>query len=270
MRKGVKARPHDVAEIMEIFKPEVVEIHASSEDLDKKIEGKHDAILVVHFPEYQGTELIDASSVDEAARLRAQKFYARALTVTREWGAHFRGLPKAIMHPGGWSNEPVKPWEKQFLYNNLKKTMTELNASGVDLMVENMPPQPWFYGGQWHCNIMLDPVECRDYCIGNGWGFCLDLCHAFLYCNFIKEVTIHEFMRKVRPIIGHMHISDARGVDGEGLQIGEGEMPLKEILEYIAPLNVPLVPEIWLGHRDGFAGFKTAWERIESLLPVAV
>ena len=29
-----------------------------------------------------------------------------------------------------------------------------------------------------------------------------------------------------------------------------------------------MTPEVWLGHKDNFAGFKRAWERIDAMIPV--
>ena len=49
MRKGIKARPHDIEDVMKM-NPEMIEIHASSEDLDKEINGHFDVPLAFHFP----------------------------------------------------------------------------------------------------------------------------------------------------------------------------------------------------------------------------
>ena len=265
MKKGLKARPHDLTGIMEL-KPEIVEIHASSEDLEKEIEGNYPGIqLAVHLPEYEGSTLLDPASNDPAMKYKCIEFYGKALNVSRKWAEKFRGTPKVIIHPGGWSNEPLKHWERQGLYNSFKLFMEELNTKDVDLLVENMPPHPIFYGGQWNCNIFTGPIECRDYCIGNGWGFCLDVCHAALYCNHVGAKVI-DFIKKVRPIIAHIHISDGKGADGEGLQIGEGDMSMKEILDFINPIQVGVVPEVWQSHHDNFAGMKLAWERMEKIL----
>lgn len=266
MKKGYKARPHDIEQVMAL-KPEFIEIHASSEDLEKELTGNWtDTQMAVHLPEYEGSTLLDPASNDPSMKYQCVNFYNNALNVTREWAKKFRGTPKAIIHPGGWSNEPLKHWERQGLYNAFKGFMEDLNTKDVDLLVENMPPHPLFYGGQWNCNIFTDPTECRDYCIGNGWGFCLDLCHAYLYCNQVGGLTLLDFTRKVKVIIGHIHISDGKGTDGEGLQIGEGDLPLKEILDYINPIQVGVVPEVWQSHHDNFAGMKLAWERMEKIL----
>ena len=188
MYKGLKARPHDLDEVMKM-EPELIEIHASSEDLEKNIDKKYDVKLAVHLPEYDGSELLDPASDDERERLKAVKFYNNALNKSREWGKNFRGLPtKVILHPGGWSIEPMKKYERKGLYDNLYRTIQDLNTADIDLLIENMPTFPWFYGGRWHCNIFMDPKECRDYALGWGVGICADICHSSLYCNHVKEI----------------------------------------------------------------------------------
>lgn len=264
MKRGYKARPHDIEEVM-MLNPEIIELHASDTDLLKKIEGKYDVPVVVHLPEYEGKTLLDPASTNERDRLKAVKFFKDSLSVVREWGEHFKGSPKAIIHPGGWSVEPLKPWECDGLYNSLAQSISEFNLDGIDFLIENMPPAPWFYGGQWYSNILKNPTDCRNFCTG-GIGFCFDICHAFLYCNDMGSITMQEFMSIVRPIIGHVHFSDARGVDGEGLQIGEGDMPLKDIFRYLNPLNVGAVSEIWQQHKDGLAGMIEAWKRTDVIL----
>jgi N-acetylneuraminate synthase len=54
-----------------------------------------------------------------------------------------------------------------------------------------------------------------------------------------------------------MHVVDAKDVDGEGVQIGSGDVPFKELC---AALNkdlpqVGFVPEVWQGHKDMGKGF---------------
>jgi N-acetylneuraminate synthase len=265
MKKGMKARPHDIEEVMKLC-PELIEIHASYEDLEKDLPGKWDIPLVLHAPEYCGQELMDASSQDEVKRLAAQKVIEKAVNTARRWGAQFKGTPKVVVHPGGWSNEPLKKFERDGLYDAFYKTISSINTNGVDFLVENMPPFPMFWGGQWNCNIFMDPKECRDFCTGNGYGLTLDLCHLSMYVKHIKNMTMAEAMRILKPVVAHIHFSGAEGVDKEGLQVGEGDLDLKECLDYLGGLNVGWVPEVWMSHKDNFAGLKLAWERMDAFL----
>lgn len=266
MRRGYKARPHDLDQVMTL-NPEVVEIHASSEDLEKEIQGEFSVPLVVHCPEYAGSDLLDISSPDEKVRLKALAIYQKTIEKTRVWGRRFRGAPKLVLHPGGWSNEPLNRLEKNIRYDAFATSIRAMNKVGVDVMVENMPPYAWFWGGEWNCSIFLDPTECRDYSSGLGIGFCFDICHAYLYCNTVPEsMNLLKFAQIVRPVLAHIHFSDGKGVNGEGLAFGEGDLPIKDVLRYLHHLPVAWVSERWQGHKDGMKGFKEDWIKMDEFL----
>jgi N-acetylneuraminate synthase len=64
-----------------------------------------------------------------------------------------------------------------------------------------------------------------------------------------------------------LHIADAKGTDGEGLQIGEGELDfpaLCELLKKVCP-DASFMPEIWQGHKNKGEGFWVALEKLEKI-----
>ena len=52
---------------------------------------------------------------------------------------------------------------------------------------------------------------------------CFDVSHSMLTSNFLKQ-DFYEFAEKILPYTAHIHMGDASGVNGEGLQIGESEL----------------------------------------------
>ncbi len=46
-----------------------------------------------------------------------------------------------------------------------------------------------------------------------------------------------------------MHLADAAGVDGEGLQILEGELYFQKIFDIIGSWDYGFVTEIWQAHK---------------------
>ena len=69
------------------------------------------------------------------------------------------------------------------------------------------------------------------------------------------------------PITGHLHIGDALGLNGEGLQIGKGDIDfakLASILDVACP-TASFIPEIWQGHKNGGEGFWAALEKLEEI-----
>jgi N-acetylneuraminate synthase len=72
----------------------------------------------------------------------------------------------------------------------------------------------------------------------------------------------------VGPMTGHLHIADASGTDGEGLQILDGDIDFQALgraLRDVAP-SASFIPEIWRGHKNDGAGFWRAFELLEPLL----
>jgi N-acetylneuraminate synthase len=69
----------------------------------------------------------------------------------------------------------------------------------------------------------------------------------------------------VGQYIAHLHIADATGVDGEGLQIGEGEIDFPALAEVLKKVNLQssFIPEIWQGHKNGGEGFWIALDKLE-------
>ena len=61
---------------------------------------------------------------------------------------------------------------------------------------------------------------------------------------------------KIIKVAGHVHIADAIGEDGEGINFGDGELKF-DFLSKISK-NLRLIIEQWEGHLDNFKGLKKA------------
>ena len=59
----------------------------------------------------------------------------------------------------------------------------------------------------------------------------MDISHFLLSCNFNK--IRDNFFKKYLNLYKHYHISDAIGVDGEGVLLGSGEISKTQILPTI-------------------------------------
>ena len=76
-------------------------------------------------------------------------------------------------------------------------------------------------------------------------------------------------MQKIAPYSAHLHIADASGVDGEGLQIGDGEIDFvtmcSELMNH-GENDISFIPEVWQGHKDNGKGFWQALDKLQGLL----
>tara|TARA_Y100000031_G_scaffold32972_1_gene36807 strand:- start:7808 stop:8755 length:948 start_codon:yes stop_codon:yes gene_type:complete len=267
MKRGLKVRFHDAREMLK-FNVDVYEFHFSDKDLSFNFGNqKYDQELVVHGPEYWEGKLIDPASDGTGSlqhtREKSVEIIQVALDKTNEIAKNFKGKPKFVLHPGGMSLKHLA--SNKHLLENLKKSLSELRCGDVEILLENMPPFPWFFGGQWCCNILLDAKEIHNFLNETGHNMCFDLSHAQLYCNH-SEKDIIEFIKKVNPLIQHTHIADADGVDGEGLQIDEGEIDFASTLGALRKDNITMIPEIWRGHEHGGEGFRIAFDRLKKYI----
>lgn len=262
---GFTVRFRDYAETL-IYQPRMLEFHFTDQDLDEHYPGQdHDLKLVVHAPEFFERTLVDLCSHDERQREQSVALIQKTINFTRKMAPHFEEVPKVIVHTGGMSlDHPID--NRDELYDNLRLSVGELDYAGVELLLENLPPHPWYFGGQWLTNAFMDAYEIRDFIEPLGLDMCFDTSHAKLYCNW-AHLDFYEQVSVLLPYIRHLHLSDGAGLDGEGLQIGEGTIGWVRFFETIGAgrpdgYKGTMIPEIWRGHQRGNEGFVIAIRRL--------
>ena len=261
---GLKTRFHDLEDAFE-HTPDLVEMHFSEDDVSHPFAAPDEPYpqrLFVHAPEFVDSRLLDMASPDAAIRERSVEMMQRTIDKAMELQPHFAGGQVGIViHVGGMSMD-----EQSFGLDRLLElavdSFRQLDAKDVILMPENLPPRPWYFGGQWFQNVFIRAEEMVDFCNALDLKMTLDLSHAKLYCNYVHE-PFEDFVRKCLPYTRHLHIADATGIDGEGVQVGEGDIDWTRILSMIAKQDdLTWVPEIWSGHLHRGAGFVTAVNRL--------
>lgn len=268
---GVVGRLNDFQEFLDV-RPKLVEIHLTWRDLvgfEKAPERKFTQDLVVHAPEYFQDHLIDFTTTDPRVLEYSFEMLNRTIALAREMAPRFSGMqdpqgPRVVVHPGGHFTQRTHT-NKQEQYRNLVRNLKSVDSSGVQILVENMPPFPWYFGGQWYNTVFMDAREIAQFAQELGWGICYDTSHALLYCNSL-ESSLKDYTRAVLPHVKYLHISDAKGVTDEGLQLGHGNLDFDHLFELIHKLDVGFIPEIWQGHLNRGQGFKQALATIEKLL----
>jgi N-acetylneuraminate synthase len=182
--------------------------------------------------------------------------------VTHKIRRHFGAGPRTLIvaHVGGFSmDEPIH--DRTALYDNLERSLQDLIEEDTEIIIENMPPFPWLFGGQRYHNVFVSPSEIADFCKRTRRRICFDTSHAILACNHLR-ISMAEYVRAIKPYIAHMHVADGAGIDGEGLQIGEGEIDFAEIVTLLDGCDASFVPEVWQGHKFGGDGF---WMSLDKL-----
>jgi N-acetylneuraminate synthase len=262
---GFTVRFHDYPEML-AYHPKMLEFHLTDQDLDESYSGEdfsqgEGALqLVVHAPEFWDRTLVDLCALDERQRRDSVALIQKAIDVTRRMAPCFRGTPKVIAHPGAMSlDHPIL--DKPALYANLARSVAEIDAAGVELLLENLPPRPWYFGGQWLTNAFMDLGEIRDFIAPRGLNLCYDTSHHKLYTTWAR-VDFYQQVALILPYIRHLHLSDGAGLDGEGLQINEGTIDWVRFFQVIGGYQGTMIPEIWRGHQRQGEGFLIAIQRL--------
>jgi len=92
----------------------------------------------------------------------------------------------------------------------------------------------------------------------------LDVSHLFL-CQNASGLKPMQVIESIQKNIVHWHISDASGLDGEGLPIGAGNLKNTKVIRDILDQEGLKVIEVWQGHLNGYEGFKIAINKIYEL-----
>jgi N-acetylneuraminate synthase len=272
---GVPVRYHDYNKYLKLIKPDMFEFHLSYSDMeldiDKYLTGVYDCGFVVHAPElFKESHLMDLATPDIEYRKISMIETQKVINITRKLKNYFpkEVKPQIVANIGGFSMDaPFSEEIKSSYYEQFFQSLKELDTEGVEIIPQTMAPFPWHFGGQRYQNIFVHVDEIVKYCKQYNIRMCFDVSHTMLTCNHFKQ-DFYEFARKIAPFTAHIHMGDAKGVNGEGLQIGEGEIDfvkLGKILNDGCP-NASFIPEIWQGHKNNGEGFWIALQKLENLL----
>ncbi|HAC62458.1 MAG TPA: acetylneuraminic acid synthetase [Cyanothece sp. UBA12306] len=271
---GLPVRYHDFQKLLTRSNPDLLEFHLSYKDLEQDIKQyfkqPYNLDYVVHSPElFAGDHVLDLCSIDPNYRNRSLEELQRVIDITRSLKPFFKkaSRPLIVTNIGGFTNNaPLANSKRHQLYELLVESLDKLDQDGVEIIPQTMPPFPWHFGGQRYHNLFVDPEDIAQFCRNYNYRVCLDVSHSKLACNH-HHLSFKEFIEKVGFYTAHLHIADAEGLDGEGLQIGDGEVDfpaLAEDLQKNAP-HASFIPEIWQGHKNEGEGFWQALERLEYL-----
>ena len=272
---GIPVRYHDFREYSARVEPDLWEFHLSYSDMEldpaKYLDGPYQAGLVVHAPElFSGSRLMDLATPDDAYRDESIRETQRVIDITRNLKHFFPNAkkPPIVANIGGFTmDQPLLDSEIHGYYERFADSLRKLDLDGVELIPQTMAPFPWHFGGQRYQNIFVKIDEIVEWCKKLNLSMCFDISHTRLTCNYLG-IDFYKFAEKIAPYSLHLHLGDAKGLNGEGLQIGEGEidfMRLGAILKNGCP-NATFIPEIWQGHKNGGEGFWIALERLEGML----
>jgi sialic acid synthase SpsE/sugar phosphate isomerase/epimerase len=271
---GVPVRYHDFRQILKGTNLDFVEFHLSYNDMNinlkKYFSGKEDIGFAVHSPElFANDHILDLCSDDAEYLAHSKLLLQEVIDITKELNQYFPKTtnPVIVVNAGGWSRDGfIDEKLKANKYQLISDSLNDLELDGVTIAIQSMPPFPWHFGGQSFHNLFVCADEIVNFCSKNPKiKICLDISHSMMSCNYYGWDLI-QFVKKVAPYNVHLHIVDAKGIDGEGVEIGKGDVNFTTLMTLLDQKNsdVQFIPEVWQGHKNGGEGFWSALEYLEN------
>jgi N-acetylneuraminate synthase len=271
---GIPVRYHDYRKLVEKSNFDFVEFHLSYQDLlldlNNFFSDQQAINFAVHSPElFEGDHIMDLASDDDSYRERSVMELERVCNITNQLKVFFplTEKPVIVINAGGFStrsflDKKLTPCMYELVADSLRK----VNQEGIEIIIQTMPPFPWHFGGQSHHNLFVDPYEIRDFCEKYGYRICYDTSHSMMASTYYQW-KLSEFTEIVGPYVAHMHIVDALGVDGEGIDVGKGDVDFKLLASKLDKCNknTMFLPEVWQGHKNSGEGFWKALEFLEGI-----
>lgn len=272
---GIPVRPHDAEALITEFAPQVVEYHLSYTDLtldfSKYLSSKKSIQVVVHAPElFEDSHLLDLASPCDQYRSTSLQHMQLVIKKSLELKSFYPQTTNVLIvaNVGGFSmDEPLPAEVLADYYARLSESLSMLKTDGVEIIPQSMAPFPWHFGGQRFQNLLVYPDTIVSKCKQIGFRICLDVSHTKLVCEHFG-IDFYSAVENLAPFVAHLHIGDAKGTNGEGLQIGTGEIDFVKLGKILVRDcgDASFIPEVWQGHKNHGHGFKIALERLHSLI----
>lgn len=269
---GIPVRYHDYTDFSRLLNAKMWEFHLSYKDLEQDVDSlgfaKSDAELIVHAPElFANSHLLDLTTPDDDYRQQSIENMIEVIRQTKTLRKYFcsQKPTKIVTNVGGFSmDSPLDHADRIHRYEIFEKSLRLLKDQDIEIIPQTMAPFPWHFGGQRYQNIFLDANETVSWCEQLSLRLCLDTSHSKLYCNHTQQ-SFKFFVEKLLPYTAHIHLGDARSINGEGLQIGEGDIDFTELFSLFKEARYAnsILPEIWQGHKNNGQGFAVALELME-------
>ena len=148
-------------------------------------------------------------------------------------------------------------------YERLSELIQKFYINEVYIFPQWLPPVAWYFGGSVSLNSFCSEEDV-SYIDDLQIPICMDFCHLFMGASYFV-FNAENVLQKLKRLIKHVHISEASGFDGEGMQFGEGDPGQAQIIGDNLDIDCIKVIEVWQGHLDQGAGFRKAIKRLQKL-----
>ena len=249
----IPVRIHDLEIMRKNIGTGSYEFHLSyeevlSDDIDRvKDICKAEENYSIHLPDYiPGNRIFDPLSIDGEINQLSRKVLQRTERLSDSL-EQLTGFSVPIV--GSFSQRSTMRHEEFF-----ERLVAEVIVSSKQSIYPQwLPVNAWYFGG----TVKLDVFNNETYIQmieKHNIKICLDLCHVVLSANS-NGANYTDWLARLMPYSGHLHLADAIGEDGEGLPLGTG-LPI-DYVEILKNKDMKVI-EVWQGHFDEGYKFKQA------------
>ena len=264
---SIPIRPHDYHELSKEIRGKFYELHLSYKDVNSfKINSINKNFIKnnffsVHAPDYLDENyILDIFSKNINTKKKSYIFLKKCIQICNYLKTFSKFDVKLIM---SISKIPKNINKKIFYKRVLNLTHQIKKKYKIQILPQWLPAYAWYFGGSEKLDIFSDPND-LNFLNKIGLKICLDTSHFLLSCNYYQREPEKIFFKNLK-IYDHYHVSDAKGIDGEGVKFGSGELFKTQIIRHILKQNKKIaVLETWQGHLDEGRGFKQDIKKLYS------
>lgn len=256
---SIPARPHDLDELYNQLPLDNIEFHLSYGDLLSEF--NFERILPnkrysIHLPDYTGPDsLIDILD----SRDKLSKVIIRQAEL---WSSKISELTNHNV-PIITSIPYTKLESKEVFYEKLRDFIEIKKSKNFLYLPQWLPKYGWYFGGSVSINLFND-LDDLDFILEHKIDICMDTSHLLMSAHALSYKAV-EVLDKVVDRIKHIHISEAIGVDNEGLIFGKGSEESHQIISNALNIDVVKVIEVWDSHLNNFKIAKDAIRELNKI-----
>lgn len=219
--------------------------------------------LTVHGPDYcDSNNILNIYSKNKYIKKKSLKIFNKCIQICKQLQKY--SSSRVFLIQSFSSDDPNLELEKR--YKDIKNIITRsYKRNTITILPQWLPPVAWYFGGSSEMTLFCNPDDLK---IINRLKIkiCLDISHYILSCNYKKINPLLNF-NKYKSLFEHYHISDASGIDGEGLEIGNGDLlNYKNFFLSIMNNDKIKVLETWQGHLNNGLIFKKEISKLEKFV----
>ena len=264
---AIPIRPRDYIELHRELNGNYYELHLSYKDVNsfnknsikkKFIKDKH---FSIHAPDYiDENNILDLFSKNNIIRKKSHLLLKKCIKICKYIETITQVQSKLVISISGYNSEISKEVFYMKVLSFIKKIKKNEN---IQILPQWLPVYAWYFGGSEKLHIFSNPSDLK-FLNKINLKICLDTSHFLLSCNYYKLNPDKIFFKNIK-IYDHFHLSDAKGIDGEGIMIGTGGLFKTKLFKFIMRQKLKtVVLETWQGHINGGTGFKKDVKRLYS------